>query len=228
MNNTAMWLAPAASCLALFGGPILAATGAVAPISGFYICLSSAGLGLLGALGLLAWRRGAAKVPAAVALGPPVLLLGLGLTLPDAPMIHDVTTDPANPPAITTEGRPELAEADLSWPTDTAAEMAEHYGDLQPLVVKRDTYQVLAGATAIAVDRGWTVHRVGEDGIEVSHTSGVFRFVDDVTVRVTPLAPDSTRVDFRSRSRVGRSDLGVNADRIRALQTAMQDRFATP
>ena len=40
-------------------------------------------------------------------------------------------------------------------------------------------------------------------------------FSDDVVVRVQPEAASSSRVDVRSLSRVGKSDLGTNARRIR-------------
>lgn len=43
-------------------------------------------------------------------------------------------------------------------------------------------------------------------------------FYDDVVVRVTP-TPNGARVDVRSLSRVGGSDVGTNARRIRAFLT---------
>jgi uncharacterized protein (DUF1499 family) len=45
----------------------------------------------------------------------------------------------------------------------------------------------------------------------------VFRFVDDVLVRVRPADGGGALVDVRSKSRDGRGDLGVNAARIRAF-----------
>jgi uncharacterized protein (DUF1499 family) len=55
-----------------------------------------------------------------------------------------------------------------------------------------------------------------EGRLEASHTSLFFGFTDDMVVRVAS-RPDGTRVDVRSKSRVGRSDLGQNAKRIRAF-----------
>jgi uncharacterized protein (DUF1499 family) len=46
-------------------------------------------------------------------------------------------------------------------------------------------------------------------------TSTIFRFVDDVVVRVRPAAGGGSIVDVRSKSRVGRGDIGANAARIR-------------
>lgn len=45
-------------------------------------------------------------------------------------------------------------------------------------------------------------------------TTLLFGFKDDIVIRITP-AGSGSRVDVRSASRVGRSDLGVNAKRIR-------------
>jgi uncharacterized protein (DUF1499 family) len=51
--------------------------------------------------------------------------------------------------------------------------------------------------------------------IEATATTRWFGFKDDVVVRIRPDAAGS-RVDVRSVSRVGRSDVGANAERIRA------------
>lgn len=56
--------------------------------------------------------------------------------------------------------------------------------------------------------------------VEATDTSSTFRFVDDIVIRVTgPDGADAAHsmIDLRSRSRVGRSDLGANAARIRAF-----------
>jgi uncharacterized protein (DUF1499 family) len=49
--------------------------------------------------------------------------------------------------------------------------------------------------------------------IEATDTTLWFGFKDDVVVRVTPKEQGS-RIDVRSVSRVGRSDVGTNARRI--------------
>jgi uncharacterized protein (DUF1499 family) len=50
--------------------------------------------------------------------------------------------------------------------------------------------------------------------IEASGSALLFGFEDDIIVRVTPSGGGS-RVDVRSLSRVGKSDFGFNANRIR-------------
>jgi uncharacterized protein (DUF1499 family) len=51
--------------------------------------------------------------------------------------------------------------------------------------------------------------------IEATATTRWFGFKDDVVVRIQP-ADSGSRIDVRSVSRVGRSDVGTNAKRIRS------------
>ncbi len=53
--------------------------------------------------------------------------------------------------------------------------------------------------------------------LEATQTSRIFRFVDDICVRLRPDGT-ATLIDVRSKSRVGQGDLGANAKRIRAFQ----------
>ena len=55
-----------------------------------------------------------------------------------------------------------------------------------------------------------------EGRLEATQTSFWYGFTDDMVVRITE-GPDGTRVDVRSKSRLGRSDLGQNAKRIRTF-----------
>ena len=53
--------------------------------------------------------------------------------------------------------------------------------------------------------------------LEATATSFFFRFKDDVVVRVRPAPGGGSLVDMRSISRVGGSDVGMNAKRVRAF-----------
>jgi uncharacterized protein (DUF1499 family) len=56
--------------------------------------------------------------------------------------------------------------------------------------------------------------------IEATDTTTFFGFKDDIVVRLTPIA-GRTVVDVRSVSRIGRSDVGTNARRIREYLAAL-------
>ena len=60
-----------------------------------------------------------------------------------------------------------------------------------------------------------------EGRLEATARTRWFGFRDDVVVRVRPDGAGS-RVDVRSVSRVGRSDLGTNARRIRGFMDALR------
>ena len=57
--------------------------------------------------------------------------------------------------------------------------------------------------------------------IEARDTSKLFRFVDDVAIRVRPGPSGGSLVDIRSKSRDGKGDLGINANRIRTFTTTL-------
>jgi hypothetical protein len=69
---------------------------------------------------------------------------------------------------------------------------------------------------------GWQIVAVvpSEGRIEATATTLLFGFKDDVVIRVTP-TPRGSRVDVRSESRIGGSDVGTNAKRIEAFLDAL-------
>ena len=77
--------------------------------------------------------------------------------------------------------------------------------------------QVWEAALATArATRGWTV--ISADAaagtIHAEARTRLWKFTDDVAVRIAPDGGGLTRVDLRSSSRVGRADLGTNARRV--------------
>lgn len=149
----------------------------------------------------------------------------------NVPAIHDVSTDLTSPPTFDTltlrsdnrevvpdGGRPELAAMDnaMRW----RALHAEAYGDIQPIIVPTSVPETIAAAEQLVNDRGWelAVADPATGRLEATETVSLYRFKDDVVLRVVP-NPDGpgSIVDMRSVSRVGVSDLGVNAARVRSF-----------
>lgn len=88
---------------------------------------------------------------------------------------------------------------------------------------------VWQAALALAAARpGWAVTaadpRAGE--IRAEARTRVWRFVDDVHVRLWLDDAGLTRVDVESRSRVGRGDFGVNGRRVRRYLKLLAERLA--
>ncbi|CAD7702965.1 unnamed protein product [Ostreobium quekettii] len=161
-----------------------------------------------------------AKTGLAVAVGSGVLTCLLGwLAGPMAPIINDVSTDLENPPAFTTVQVGELSAA-------FKALIRAHYPDLQPQVFdSKDVPKVFETAVRVAkAQRRWTV--VKEDAaagtVEGYSVTQLMRFKDDWVVRVAELRGGGAVVDMRSRSRLGKGDLGANAARIRTFLAALK------
>ena len=194
-----------------------------------------------GVLAIVAWiasRRSGARTGRANALALVASLLFVAYlgnqvaTARSVPAIHDAATDlddlprfgalavrPDNLAKIPDDDRPELAAMDPEnrW----KALHREAYADLRPLRLAARPADVVRRAEALARDRGWAVARVDPRAgiVEATATTLFFRFKDDVVVRVRPdpARPGGSVVDMRSISRVGGSDVGVNAARIRSF-----------
>ncbi len=141
------------------------------------------------------------------------------------PPINDITTDPDDPPALVAL-LPLRAQAAVSarYPgPDTARLQREGYPDLLPLTLRLPPREAFARALDAARTMGWQIVATDEAAgrIEATATTPWFGFTDDVVVRVVP-AGTGSRIDVRSVSRVGRSDLGANAKRIRAYLASLQ------
>lgn len=151
-------------------------------------------------------------------------------TIKSVPLIHDISTDTENPPtygAVLPAREAEQANSLIYEGQALAALQKAAYPDLTPLRVAlphAETFKrALEAANAMP---GWTVLAANavRGHIEASETSFWFGFTDDVAIRVAADGSGS-RIDMRSVSRQGRSDLGVNAGRIRAYMTALKQRI---
>lgn len=137
-----------------------------------------------------------------------------------APAIHDVTTDLQDPPEFLQAGSlPANRDRDLAYPhgaPDTPEIQADEYPDVEPIRLRIPPDEALAAARRAAERLGWEItwNNTELGRLEAVDRSSLFRFVDDVVIRVRADGGGS-RVDVRSLSRVGRSDLGANAERIR-------------
>lgn len=221
----------ALAALLFVGGPLAIHLGLIAPLFGFYAFGLGGLLGgiafLLGVAGLLRTRAGSGRegrdrAIVGVGIGAAIVAVFVGavVSAPQVPQIHDITTNPGDPPMFTTAppGRP------AAYPSENADLQREAYPDVAPIRVETPPAETVERVAEIFESFGWEVTLRDPEGgtLEGNETSRIFRFVDDVVVRVrpSPLGSGSV-VDVRSRSRVGRSDLGANAARIRRLRDAL-------
>jgi hypothetical protein len=218
-------LRPLALALAVAAGLLLAASGPGVRFDawsygvGFVLFRWAAYFGLAAALvavvalALPRIRSGGVFVPLlALVLGVAVFYVPFQFqrSARAVPPINDITTDTEQPPLFMTAPRPYPGEA-------FARQQRAAYPDLAGVTLAVPPREAFARAVAAAEAMGWEV--VGRDAaagrIEAVDTTRWFGFKDDIAIRVSPAGAGS-RIDVRSKSRVGRSDLGTNARRIRA------------
>ena len=162
------------------------------------------------------WIPVAALVFAVIAFVPPILLLKEAKALP---YIHDVTTDPFDPPVFVSlmAMRKTVPNGADYGGIEIAKKQQQAYPDIKSLVVKSSPADTMQKAIDAARSMGWEI--VASDApagrIEATDTTTWFGFKDDIIVRVRPEASGGSRVDVRSVSRLGESDVGANAKRVR-------------
>ncbi len=151
------------------------------------------------------------------------------------PPIHDISTNLEDWPRFYRLGVradnlanvPDMGRADLAALPPRQRWQAihrEHYGDIATIRVPWPVAETVARARALAERRGWEIVTADrENGIlEAVDTSFFFRFKDNVVVRVRSAEGGGSIVDMRSISRVGVSDVGVNARRVRGFLADLQ------
>lgn len=213
----------------LAGGAIVAALGlAVGTISCLWSMAARSGQGL---------RTGmiAVIIGAVVAFVP--LRMMMEVRSNNYPPIHDITTDTEHAPEfvaiVPLRGKdansivyddkflPKNGLAGEDGGKHFAEVQTEFYPDIQPVMVQNPLSQTFDKALSAAKAQGWEiVAALPEDGrIEATDTTFWFGFKDDVVIRLEEQGR-LTKLDIRSSSRVGMSDVGKNAKRIRSFLSA--------
>lgn len=144
------------------------------------------------------------------------------------PLIHDISTDLKAPPEFV--HAPSLrgeAENTLEWDEQTAELQMQAYSDIQPIYLAMPVAEAWGLVEQAIMRLPWelTYHNQQQGVFEATSTSFWFGFVDDIVIRIQPDG-DKSKIDVRSISRVGKSDLGKNAQRIRFFRQALLELAA--
>jgi uncharacterized protein (DUF1499 family) len=160
---------------------------------------------------------GVSAVLAIIAITLPVSMMQKAKSVPP---IHDISTDLINPPAFVAVA---ALRADAPNPLEYAGEetatlQREAYPELTTQRYTQSVEQVFAAAEAAVNSSGMTIVNVDKalGIIEATDTTAWFGFKDDVIIRISN-SGEQRLLDIRSKSRLGKSDLGKNAERIRSL-----------
>lgn len=110
-------------------------------------------------------------------------------------------------------------------PNCVCSEYAAHTGHyISPITMSEntkstsDTFLVLK---ALILDMGGNIQLENKNYISATFTSAIFRFIDDLEIRVDS---DKNIIHLRSASRVGRGDMGVNKERIELLKQQYKNK----
>ncbi|WP_438276527.1 DUF1499 domain-containing protein [Nitrobacter sp.] len=181
--------------------------------------------------GLVAlWRdgsRGIGRILTALLLDALILAYPayLAVRYRSLPAIHDITTDPINPPQFV-----ELARLRGTDGANTAvyaglysAELQRAaYPEIEPVDLEVTAQRAFEIVQKLVARRKWLVidaraPQPRQPGhIEAVAKTPVMGFREDVAIRITPDS-DGARVDIRSSSRYFEHDLGSNAARVSKL-----------
>ena len=169
-----------------------------------------------------------------VATGLPLAFMGNNIMAAQGhPFIHDITTDYQQPPEfMAAKALRTQSDHDVVYSPDNIELQKSGYPDLKAIVLNAEAKTALHQAKVLMQKQGWEILALQDTQapytLEASTESTLFAFVDDMSLRFTPvIQPEGstlvqTQVDMRSMSRQGKSDLGQNAKRITAFFELLQ------
>ncbi|MCY3859769.1 MAG: DUF1499 domain-containing protein [Gammaproteobacteria bacterium] len=146
------------------------------------------------------------------------------------PVAHNISTDLVDPPVFSQAVV--ALRGEMSNPVELDERKKElhkgAYDDIQSLVLNSSKDSVYSAALALVQESGWEIvtQNEQEGTIEATATTFWFGYKDDVVVRVREnVEGDSATVDLHSVSRIGQTDLGKNAERIRAFLADLAEKL---
>ena len=149
-----------------------------------------------------------------IAIAIPLSMLNKGKSVPP---IHDISTDLVNPPEFVAIAP---LRADAPNPVEyagveAATQQRAAYPELQTLNYLQSKSELVEATKQVINNLGWQLVNIDANQgiVEATDRTMWFGFKDDVIVRITDKGSERL-VDIRSKSRVGGSDLGKNAERI--------------
>lgn len=159
----------------------------------------------------------------AIAIIMPLSMLSKAKSVPP---IHNISTDLKNPPEFVAiiPLRADAPNPATYAGEDTAEQQREAYPELQTLTYSQSKSQLVEASEQAVNNLGWELVNIDANNgiVEATDTTVWFGFKDDIVVRINDDGSERL-VDIRSKSRIGKSDLGKNAERIHALIKELDD-----
>lgn len=207
---------------------------------GIFLLEPAVAVGALGVISGAAWlisalarNSGSGAMYGIIGLAGAILVVAIPLDeawrARISPPIHDISTDIEYAPqfkALLPLRKSAANGPDYDGPkklvyqgkhTTVSALQKKFYQDVIPFVAFGKPIKLYWRAMSVVNSLGWHVVAADptEGRIEATDTSFWFGFTDDIVIRIRPAGKLGARLDIRSKSRVGESDLGANARHIR-------------
>ena len=204
------------------------------------LLMGTAFLGLIGLVLAFIVQPRKGFVVSLLAIMVPVLGLGhaskIRAKAQNLPFIHDITTDTQNPPMFTEAIMSERNQVEGVNTVDYIGKMdplgkelvsvlqSKGYPDISSLVLSDSPDVAFGEAKSAAKTLGWDIKSENVDAgiLEATETTFWYGFEDDIIIRIAPSEGGGSVVDIRSISRIGGSDIGANAARIREFLEIMR------
>lgn len=106
-------------------------------------------------------------------------------------------------------------------PNCVSSESEQPYASIDPIGYSLSDEQAWSDIGSSVQDAGGSIKQQGNDFLWATFTSRVFRFVDDVEVRMDK---NKKLIHIRSASRAGHSDFGVNRKRVEKIRSLFEQR----
>ena len=175
-------------------------------------------------------------------------LIGLGgggyvaVQMEKAPL-YDISTDTKNPPKFLVprfkvhirageENLPDVQNFNLDFPSQSQELQKKLYPDVTPLVESAPPFHIVdAVFNAIKFNFvDWKILKEDRANyhLEAEAQEEIFKLIDDVVIEIRSRGANAEEsvIQIRSRSRYGRSDFGLNANRIMAVSDIIHEALA--
>lgn len=134
--------------------------------------------------------------------------------------INDITTTPDKPPQFVEIAKLDAnKDRDMAYPESARSKQEKLYPDLAPLAMVGNPDGVFKKVVGVSKKQeNWSIIRADDANfrLEAVATTPLLKFADDIVIEVRAEGRGSA-VHMRSKSRLGKSDLGANYKRIRTF-----------
>lgn len=140
--------------------------------------------------------------------------------------LNDVTTTYPDPPQFKTISG-QKSEINYAYQAENVDKQKQLHPEIQPLKTNLNPADAFKLVEQVARAEGWEIASVDPINmrLEAISTTTLLRFKDDVVIEVRTAGTSNCSIHMRSKSRVGKGDLGANSKRIKSFFAKLKAKF---